>query len=252
MVTTPVSAAECQPPEYQIGNLYEASDDLAALTISIRPADFAPARLVCLAGALKQRYKDSRVINAFVFSSADAAEQYSAPVGHQSPEYVRQLHAEYFYDAEHQEEHVDLKPLGTDLEGPYDTRIDLPVEGSPHCNFHMNARCLLAMGDIVYPGAAFAARISGTVTLTGGIGRDGVITNLQVTDVITLPSGSKDLLSSESISTLKSWRFEETPRQDLFRITFSYLIDSSMGYPGQVDVRLALPEQVTVRANPPN
>ena len=232
------------------------------MAVSIRLSDFAPARLVCLATALKQRYHDRKSIDVLIFTSFDAARLYSAVQREYDGKSVKeaqllsrhwqtsQLHGLYSYDAEKHEEYVDIKPWGSDATLPYDTRVMLPVGTVPHCRLEISGRCLLALDDLVYAGETYTAKASGTVTLAGTITRDGKVTRIQVAEAQSVPSGRTEPFVREAVNNLKTWRLEAVPREDTFRITYSYVIDSSLQR-GQVDVQLALPSQVTIRANPP-
>lgn len=258
------AAAKCEPPRYNIGQVWEQSTSAVLMSASLRVADFSPQRLVCLAEALKEKYAGRNHIDILIFSSLDAARRYSPAQADYATTiekngkaydphwfFARQLHAKYFYDGAQQEEYIDIKPMGSDGQGPYDTRIKLPVAATPHCRFEINHRCLLALEDIVYPGDALKEKVSGAVTLTGTIARDGQTIVIQVAGVNARPNEKTELLSKAALQNLKTWRFEEAHNQDALRITFSYVIDPSLPHRGEVGVKLALPNQVTISGNPP-
>jgi len=237
------------------------------MAISIQLSDFVPERLVCLAGAFKHHYQDRENVTILIFSSFDAAKRY-LPI---QPDYllakgarqqkfqshawwVSQLHATYFYSADKRQEYIIIKPLGSEgerPEEPYDTRIDLPVATTPHCRLEISSRCLLALEAIHYPGDALKAKASGTVTLAGKFARDGKLAGIQVAVANGNPADKTELLTKSALQNLKTWRLEKAQHPDAFRITFSYGIDSSLPHRGEVDVKLALPNQVSIRGNPP-
>src|SRR5207245_9822052 len=69
-------SAQCAPPHYQEGQIWENSESTVLTAISIHLTDFAPPKLICLANALKQRYGDRKRTTVLIFSSADAAKRY--------------------------------------------------------------------------------------------------------------------------------------------------------------------------------
>jgi hypothetical protein len=258
------AAASCEAPPFSTGQVWEESKSTVLAAISIRIADFAPQRLVCLAEALKQKYSGRERIDILIFSSREAARRYSPgqadyakPIKRHGNAYdphwffARQLHASYSYNAAKREEYIDLKPLGSDGQGPYDTRIKLPVSAAPRCRYEMSGRCLLALEDIVYPTDALKDKVSGTITLAGTIAREGNMTGVRLAEPNALPTERAELLTKAALQNLTTWRFEEAPKSDAFRITFSYAIDPSVLHRGEVDVNVALPNQVTIRGNPP-
>ena len=256
--------ARCVPPDYRKGNVREDSESTLDMTISIPLTEFAPARLVCLAEALRDRYRDRKNISVLIFSSVEAAKYYhgdmdiaetGAPKNAEEARRqdagwsARQLHGVYSYDAASREEYVTIKPKGYFSDLPTDTQINLPLTATPHCRLELSDRCLLALDDVLYEGQAYKAKIAASVTLTGTITREGSVTGIQVADSKSIPQGSAESLTREAINNLKTWRLEPARRQDPVRVTYSYMIDSSLKA-GEVDVRFALPKQVTIRANP--
>src|SRR6266536_5058396 len=68
--------APCVAPDYRLGHVVVDSQSDVLVAVSIRLNDFAPAKLVCLAGALKQRYRDRKSVDVLIFSSPVAAKYY--------------------------------------------------------------------------------------------------------------------------------------------------------------------------------
>ncbi len=66
-----------------------------------------------------------------------------------------------------------------------------------------------------------------------------------------MPSEKVEVLLTEASRNLATWRFEPGPQKIPLRITYSYVIDSSLPIPApyhqQIDARLELPNQITIR-----
>lgn len=256
---------QCSAPHYRVGQTWEDSESSVLMAISIPLTSFEPHSLVCLAQVFKKRYENRNDISILIFSSQDAAERYvpnppdyvpgkdSRQQKRQSLTYwVSQLHGFYSYDAQKHEEYLDIRPFGSDVAGgPYDTRINLPTAQIPQCRVELSGRCILALERISYPDAGLAEKVSGTVALTGSIGTNGKMVGIHAVEVRVIPSGKEEVLVSEALRALSTWRFESRPHQDPFEITFSYVIDPALNVPSpyrkQVDARLDLPHQVTIR-----
>src|SRR5437667_67016 len=74
-VTAVAASAQCVPPRYHVG-FQEDLPSEAYAQISIAIHDFSPRPLVCLATALKRRYRDRPSIQVFIFSSSIAAKYF--------------------------------------------------------------------------------------------------------------------------------------------------------------------------------
>lgn len=143
---------------------------------------------------------------------------------------------------------LEVTPLGLQSGESYTTRIELPVTRKAHCRLELGSRCVLALDPLQYPKDALRDRLSGMVTLAGQVNRDGTVTGVHVVKPQTaLP----DRLVREAIKNLETWWVEPSPRQDKIRITYSYEIDPSLPPGDRLDVRLALPELITIRSSPP-
>ena len=259
------AAAQCVPPPFQKGQVWQESDSRISMTISVRMADLSPRRVVCLAEALKKQNKTRKDVTVLVFTSIDAAQNYEGDVALGDPEpfpngkssgtldtltWAKQLHIVYSYNHDKREEYIRIKPLGFSNELEEDTKIDLPAIATPHCRLEIAKRCLLALDTIVYARDAYPLKISGDVTLTGIVTRDGQIASIKVANTSGVPSERIDLFAREAIGNLKSWRLERAPREDAVRITYSYVIDGSLPQRGQTEVKFRLPERVTIRVRP--
>jgi hypothetical protein len=259
------AAAQCVSPTYHEGRVWQASDSRMFMAISVRMEDLSPRRAVCLAETLKKQNTKRKDVTILIFTSADAAQNYEGDIALGDPGpppnskssgavdtlfWAKQLHAVYSYNYEKREEYIRIKPLGLldDLEE--DTQIKLPAIAVPHCRLEMAGRCLLALDTVMYARDAYPSRISGDVTLTGVVTRDGRIAGIKVANTSGVPLGKTDLFAHEAIGNLSSWRLERAPREDSIRITYSYIIDESLPQRGQREVKFTLPERVTVRARP--
>jgi len=271
LATATGATAQCRTPHYREGMVWEDSESTVLMAVSIPLREFAPARLACLAGALKHRYPGRESITVLIFSSLDAARNYhigqpdmAPPKTEKQARLMRlrssefqesQLHGVYSYDARKHEEYVDLGPFGHagESHGSYDTRINLPATEIPPCRMEIDNRCVLALDQIHYPPDALTSRLSGALTLAGTIARSGKITNVSVVGPNGEPVAQEGVLANEAIQNLKSWTFEPGPRQDAIRITYSFVIDPSLpippSYRNNEDVRFALPDQVVIRGN---
>ena len=259
-------SAQCAPPHYQEGQIWENSESTVLTAISIHLTDFAPPKLICLANALKQRYGDRKRTTVLIFSSADAAKRYLpyqpdyAPANGPKQErlqsrqfWVSHLHALYSYDPDNHKEYVDIRPLGSDSNSlsPDRTRIDLPTTAVPHCRLEMSGRCLLELRNIFYPAAALKQKTSGSIALTGTIARSGKITDIKVAEVNVEPAEGRDLLANEAVRNLMTWRFEPREHEDALRIAYTYTIDNALPNRDQTQIQWTLPNEVTIKGNPP-
>ncbi len=218
------------------------------MNISIRMGDFAPDRLVCLAGKLRLRYAGRKRVLIPIFSTNLAAKRYDKPLWGDTikprVDWAAQMHGIYSLDAEKREEYVEIMPLGPS--GPFETKISLPVTAIPSCTLELAGRCLLALDRIEYPWEALKAKASGTVTLEGTIARGGEVKNVRVMRAEVAPENQKDLLRSSALQNLKTWRFEAASRRNSIRIAYSYVIEPPHGL-GQTSVQFHLPNMVEIR-----
>jgi TonB family protein len=109
---------------------------------------------------------------------------------------------------------------------------------------------LLALDDIEYPFDAKKERVTGTVTMTGTIDSQGIMTGVTMTESNITPIERKILLENAALENLKTWRFEKSQHQDPFQITYTYSIDAPKGHEGMTEVQPALPDHVYIRLNP--
>ncbi len=243
----------CDAPHYRKGVVWENSQSVILMDISIRPSDFAPSRLACLAENLRQRYPDRRTRTIFIFSSHAAAEQYRPyygdAVGGPAIDWSRQMHGVYSYDSDKGDEYLELMPLGQGS-GPYVSRIDLSGATPRHCRLQINGRCLLAAENLRYPWDALKAKVSGTVTLTASIRPDGRMAGVQVVEGNVNAGESNSLLAHAASEALRIWRFEPAQHEDSLRITYQYAIDGSPDDEKKPRLEFDLPSKIIIRARP--
>jgi len=247
---------QCPAPQYRKGIVWEDSKSTVNMYISIRLRDFSPSRLVCLAKSLRERYRDRKSITIYIFSSREAAKHWVSMQQEETRKHAElgaEMHGAYFCDADKHEEYLLIipDPRKSYIGAPFDTRIDLPISGTPQCRLQMNSRCLLAFRHPNYPSEALKVKASGTVTLTGTITRDGKMTDVRIAEAAANPPEGRASLANSTLENLKAWRFEPAQHKDAVRITYSYKIDASLASKGQVDVDFALPSQIVIRSNPP-
>jgi Gram-negative bacterial TonB protein C-terminal len=248
--------AACPAPHYRPGYVWEDSQSTIMMNVSIRMADFAPDRLICLTQTFKERYGVQRKIKILIFSTRAAAEQYTMPFAGDSAKtrvnWAARMYASYFYTPDTHEEYLSITPdpLKSDVGSPFVSRIDLPIVNPPPCKFQIHGRCLLALDDIDYPSEALKERVSGKLRLTGTIDREGKVTGIRVAQANATPTEKAGLLTEAAVQNLGTWRLEEAKQQDALQITLTYVIDSSLPHRGDVQVKIASPNEITVRAYP--
>lgn len=185
-----------------------------------------------------------------LFSDRDAAATYSPHPGdyvsrsgkHKHRSYVsavQQFHGFYSYDATTEKEFVELRPVGSDMETPYDTRIDLPVVAPPHCKLEIDGRCVLAFSPVLYPGLKDDA--SGRVSVSAVFDKGGKV----ISAVSTRTNAPADLIAS-SIENVKTWRLQPSTHNYEWQVTFVYEIDQSLARSSST-FNLKLPEEITVK-----
>lgn len=244
------AAAQCRAPRFRKGRDYGGS-----MYVSIRPKDFTLDSLTCLGQTLRKNRRAWKSFQVLFFTSRDGAYNFSpAPIEVQRAwwsQWARKLHAGYFFDAEKHEEYLEIMPLGYEDESYY-SKVVLPLAATPHCRLDIAGRCLTAVGQpVAYPEDALRARASGRIVLTGTINRSGGVTGLQVAEADVNPREEKESLVNATILNLNTWQFDSAKRDDLFRINYSYVIHTLLARGSMSEVVWALPNEITVRGNPP-
>lgn len=248
--------AQCRPPHFDRGHIWEDSASSVVMNASMRISDFAPERLVCLAGALRQRYSTQRRISVFLFTSETAAKHYTHPIAYPWTESMKpqvdwelREYARYSFDLDKGENAVYIMPFG--LRTDFQTKISLPVTTPPQCTLRMNSRCLLAADELEFPHDALAAEVSGSVTLVGSIAANGMLKNVRASKM-TFNSNSKAtiILVNSSLQNLRSWRLEPSNHADSVLIEYSYIIDPSRINKSTL-LNFNLPNKIVIEAGVP-
>jgi len=241
------ASAQCRPPQFRMGQDYGSS-----VFVSIERRDFTIEKLTCLARTLRRRWSTFGVV---FLDSYEAAQNYrGAPVEDiypKWPEWAKEVHALYSFDASKHEESLEVWPMGENTAPSWSTTIALPIVGAPHCRLEIQNRCLMAaMEKVTYPQEAPETRASGVVMLVGTIGRDGGVSGLRVETADVKPPPGREQLVRAAIQDLKAWQFDAAAHDDPIRIVYSFAIDTARPRGAPPQVRWVSPNQVEVRANP--
>jgi hypothetical protein len=247
------ATGEPSVPAYRIARVLADDEEayIANLTVSI--ADFSPRSLICLGEHFKSRYGGRPLIALHVFASRWAA-QHSRGFNkvEESPSERRaraQMHGTYTLDRVRQQEEIEILPS---LEKADTTVIRLPARDSPQCRLQIDSRCLVAMEELYYPGAALNSTSSGSVTVTAVANRAGKVTKVRViSSQPAMPSPAIQALVQETAANLKSWRLESADRETKMRLQFSYVIVDPASQSRLENLVWALPDGVEVRHWPP-
>jgi TonB family protein len=229
------------------------------MNVSIPLADFAPAKLACLATVLRGQFIDKASITISIYSSPYAA---SHSMGFlldledtkQELDAFAQLHARYVFDSARHEDYIEIipmhEPYSRHENKMYNTRFNLPLSPVPHCRLEINNRCLVALEDAIYPREAPKRKKSGTVTVSGTIIRAGKIKDIRLVKAEVIWKAAESLLLTAAVQNLSTWRAEPAPRSDAIRITYTYVIDGSLPRVAGPQVQWALPDRVTITSPP--
>lgn len=248
------AAEPCPAPPFRAGKVLVDSPSEIDLHISISLQDFAPGRLICLATELKQRY-GGRNVWAAIFSSHEAAVAYSPVTVEENPVFraaQAKLHAFYTYDKAKEEDQLLILPDGLNHQpgSPLTTRIDLPVDGTASCRVELDSRCLLDFRHMDYPSVQAFEQLSGTVTLSGNVGRDGRLSNMMFLDANVNPPERQSLLVDWAKQNFCTWRFEVAKHKDPVRITYHFEISDPFPAWPETHVSFRLPSDVTIQLGP--
>ena len=249
----------CSSPKYRNGATFINDTATVVRSISISLQEFSPSRLVCLASTLRERYQDRDDIMIYIFSSDEASRgPISVPeVTKEDIKAFAQLHALYVLDADKRQEYVRIMPVGIGTlralptDGPYSTRIDLPVTNTPHCQLELKSRCLIALEDLHYPAGPLSRSASGKVTLRATITRAGLLKQVRVVKSESAPRGLESVLAKAAAQNLSQWRLEPGARDEPVQIKYSYEVDRSLRYEDGPQVRWSLPNEIAISHGPP-
>ena len=255
------TSAQCVPPHYWSGRDFtNLASGQGSIFIGIHRDDLSINNLLCLVRTMKASHPKWKSSGILIFDSEKAAKYFLVPGNFQIPgweddtetaEWAKHLHALYVFDADKHEEYLEILPLGYRTGTSFHTRIDLPVARIPHCRFEINERCVFTMDRMDYPINALNDAVSGSITVTGTISRDGRIKHAEIAEANTKPSEKGKLLTKAVLKNIKTCRLEKAERQDSFRMTYLYTIASLLP-PDVVDVELVSPSQITITTKSQN
>ena len=96
----------------------------------------------------------------------------------------------------------------------------------------------------LYPGVAWAAKITGKVVIQADVRKGGVV----AARVLSSPNR---YLGDPSLANIRTWQFSDWPESGSFTVTFTYKIEGPpTDYPVSPKVVLDLPQSVTIIARP--
>jgi len=282
------AVAACEAPAHRKGILWLPADNKQGpvYTESIALSDFTPAKLVCLADALRAEYKKKYQkeygiyngkyyakephFSVLIFSSHLAAKCYHGPMDIGDSDYTglsekerhcasarwseEQLHATYDYHYTDDSEYLDVAPLGGVIQaqnGAPARRIDLPAAQIPQCWMRLSNRCVVSMETPWYSGNQRQTS-TGTVVLTAQVNRRGIPEKITVAETQDLTD--RDEMVMGATKNLKTWRFEPARHATSIRVTYAQVVDPhpdpSRKDFGDISVDFDAPDHFTIRVNP--
>lgn len=249
--------AQCDPPHYRVGrNFSNAALGVGSLYVSVRPGDFSPDKLICLAETMKKQHPEWKRLGILFFTSADAARYFQTNAGdcvrdcQFRAKWQAELHALYSLEPGAQAESLAILPMGY-LGSSYDTWFKLPLVTKVRCHLEINERCLMALDKIEYPPLALQAKASGTINVSGTIGSDGKIRRIRVLEANVKPEASTSLLASAAAKNFATWRLEPREDRDKIRVLYTYSIVEPENSADQLGTEFKLPKEVVVRGRAP-
>ena len=200
-------------------------------TIAIDPKDVSLRALLCLADRLEQEHPGWTKVRAAIFDSTDAADHYSfewravnSAVGQRRElAYESLRRALYVVDESAGVRYLELRLFGSD-DQRYKTRIDLPTKGQPRCPVEVNRRCLLVAHAPVVSEGSFAS-LSGSITLSAEVQRDGTFKSVRVTKAAVAPPEATEFLTSRVAASLQTWKLDSASSEDQLTIDYEFVND---------------------------
>jgi TonB family protein len=243
-----IVSADCTAPHYRTIRDF-SNPETGSMNLSLLPGDMTLAKLVCVSQELKKRHRNWIRASFLFFDSDDAARRFEGSgLNTERGDFRGDLRAVYSFETTPHREDLMVTPFGSRMPGQYDTIIAIPVVATPHCRLEVAGRCVMAMEPPSYPAEALTDSRSGEITLIGTISRLGRVTASVVSAGDRQPARNNSLTRA-AVENLRTWRLEPNPRQHTFRISYAYAIDPSLER-DQVELKFALPDRVTIRANP--
>jgi TonB family protein len=242
------SFSQCLSSHVDPGRDYGAS-----VYVSIGRSDFGVSNIACLARNLRTSRQDRASFSVLFFTSHEAALNFlPTPLETQHSLWARwasQLHAAYYWNADKQEEYLEIYPVGFEGSPSYNTQIDLRSAVVDKCRLQVVGRCAIILEPFNYPRNALKKRVSGQVTLTGTISRDGTVRSIRREAVDGDQNAKQNLLASAAIQNLSKWQLDPGTRSEKIRVRYVFELDTSIAGNGQTQITWDLPNQVVVRAS---
>jgi hypothetical protein len=222
--------------------------------------------LICLAGDIKRRHPSDPTIRGVMFDERQSAEMFlgiaelpdmgpPATVGEAlrhkaAAEAPRHAHAVYDLDRAAGIERLALTPLGYGGDAPWDTRILLPNSDHVSCAVTLNARCVLAMSELIYPAGDRQQLVQGTVALRATAAPDGSLRDVATVSAQSRPPTSRNLLIDAARGNLSSWLLERSTAEQQVKVTYRYVVRQEPPQPTEPPFDLRTPSEVIVRGGP--
>lgn len=247
------ACSACSEPVYRDGTVLTQSKSEVVMYVSIRQTGLDPSHLLCLADALKRRFRDREKITILVFTSREAAMQWRLLLQEQTPRnslLQSKLQAIYTFDSARKEDYIELIPYhdGNSVTSSFDTKFRRGSPNEIQCKLAISNRCILSIPNIKYPDKALIDAASGSVTLEASIAPGGTVVGVRVVE----SDGRADLgFRSASQRNLKLWRFQSSDHAIKFRISYRYRVIPAQEPFRRLAVDFNLPEELIITAQNP-
>jgi hypothetical protein len=248
---TAYMAAQCPAPHYSKGMDF-SSEDLGSVYISIRPQEFVPTKLICLAQVINENHPKWKKATVLMFTTPQAARNFRDPgqeCAGPCQAWANQLHALYVFDRAQKVDELSIMPLGYGTKPADTSTIKLPRSGTVHCALELYDRCLIAAKDPSYSQETLKSDVSGRIALSGTLTPQGRILDIHVTAADVNPPDKEAFLTKQSVQNLASWRVEPAQDQRSIEISYSYVIDKGLERVLS-EVTFELPDRIIIRGNP--
>ena len=163
----------------------------------------------------------------------------------------RAVRARYSDDATKHEESLSITPMGYGTSPSLSAEIAVPLPAAPHCPWEIQGRCVTATDPVAYAGEARRDQAAGTVVLAATVNTDGSVTGARVVELDVAPRNAGRLLARSAIENLKALQLDAAGHSEAIRIRYSFAIDPALARGGAPEVQWIAPDQIRVRAGPP-
>ena len=227
----PLAAEDCTPRKDVAGPFNIGGEEIRAVAIAIAPADLTRDSLRCLVAELKRKYTHPKALAFMIFDSRAALSRftgisYERSAAHEAV--IRHLYAIYYRND--REEYLTVKPIGSDGEGPLDSRMDLNANQASDCRVSIANRCLMALQQLVGPPSN--TPLPDEVQLRARLETDGRLTHIDTVD--RRLQGTSQVFARTVAENLKTWRFESEPGKGAIDVTVRAAVSNSVPSTGMV------------------